>query len=470
MQNDKKIVCRENLVKALVIAYGVFLGLLHFVRIFDQNFWGDEAFSIRLSKLNFISMIQATAEDVHPPLYYAILQVFCRIFGYGGEVFHLASLLPFLIAIVLTLKVVWKEFGTEAAVIMLTLMTLTENALTYNVEVRMYSWAALFIYVSFLAMYRILMHNEKKAYVVFSVFTLLAAYTHYFALLSVAFFYLFLIGWALWKRKECFKRVAIVCVMAVVVYMPWFIVLLRTMARTKDEFWMSFIPYIKDCVAYIFAGKWGLVWFAIMCLMLGFALWHQRKNIRNMAWLLSGLFAVLGTIVAGNLISRFFKPIFIVRYMYPVTIVAWLLLAVAVSYCKYKKVYTAVITIALLVIGLPMYKQQVQAESLDNQKLLYTLEQTAGAQEEGSVLLTNLSYIKWTVAEHYYPNTECVMINDWQELSGLEADKQYFLVTNPKLGEDVQTLIESYGYTCNLIVEDGSMGTISAVVYKLEKE
>jgi hypothetical protein len=155
--------------------------------------------------------------------------------------------------------------------------------------------------------------------------------------------------------------------------------------------------------------------------------------------------------------------------MYPVTIVAWLLLAVAVSYCKYKKVYATVITVALLVIGLPMYKQQVQAESLDNQKLLYTLEQTDGAQEEGSVLLTNLSYIKWTVAEHYYPNTECVMINDWQELANLEADKQYYLVTNPKLGEDVQTLIESYGYTCNLIVEDGSMGTISAVVYKLEK-
>ena len=60
MQNEKKLICKENLVKAAVILYSIILGLLHFVRIFDQNFWGDEGFSIRLAKMDFITMLKAT--------------------------------------------------------------------------------------------------------------------------------------------------------------------------------------------------------------------------------------------------------------------------------------------------------------------------------------------------------------------------------------------------------------------------
>ena len=54
---------------------------LHFARIFDNNFWGDEGFSIRLARQTIPEMLESTAEDVHPPLYYLILMGFNRLLG-----------------------------------------------------------------------------------------------------------------------------------------------------------------------------------------------------------------------------------------------------------------------------------------------------------------------------------------------------------------------------------------------------
>ena len=73
----------------ILYLYGTILFILNAIRIFDNNFWGDEAFSIALSHMNFIDMLKATATDVHPPLYYAILQIGFRLLGNHGFVYHL---------------------------------------------------------------------------------------------------------------------------------------------------------------------------------------------------------------------------------------------------------------------------------------------------------------------------------------------------------------------------------------------
>jgi hypothetical protein len=41
---------------------------MHFSRAFDNNFWGDQAYTIRLAKMTFPEMLAATGNDVHPPL------------------------------------------------------------------------------------------------------------------------------------------------------------------------------------------------------------------------------------------------------------------------------------------------------------------------------------------------------------------------------------------------------------------
>ena len=53
----------------LLYLYALVLFAMHFVRIFDNSFWGDEGFSIGLAQMNVFEMLQVTAADNHPPLY-----------------------------------------------------------------------------------------------------------------------------------------------------------------------------------------------------------------------------------------------------------------------------------------------------------------------------------------------------------------------------------------------------------------
>lgn len=451
-----------------VSVYALFLIVLNTIRIFDNNFWGDEAFTIRLSKMNFIDMLVATAEDVHPPLYYLIVQIVCRILGYTGEVYHFASLLPYLLVVIVAMTCIWKRFGMEASVLLITMTSILETAVAYNVEVRMYSWGSLFMLLSFLALYDILTENSKKSYILFTLFSLAGAYTHYYCLVSVAFFYLALIGLALVKRQEYFKKVLTVCIATVVLYLPWFIVLLITFKRTMGDFWMTGIPYIKDCIAFFFQGSLQYVLFAAMLLAVGVAVWYQRRDTRKVLWFVAGLSSIFGTILVGNIMSRVFRPVFIVRYLYPVTIIAWVLLAVGIAACKKKRIFASILTIAILAVGVPAYIENYRADVAQSELLTETLAVTEEAVGEGNVILTDMQIIEWTIADYYYPETEHYLL-EGETIPVLDADKEYWLMLQAPISEELKLQLINQEYSSTTVIEGGTLGTLSVNIYKMEK-
>ncbi|MCI0478043.1 MAG: hypothetical protein L0Y55_17505, partial [Anaerolineales bacterium] len=48
---------------------------LRVVRLDLQPLWWDEGYSIFFATRDFATMLERTAIDIHPPLYYALLQV-----------------------------------------------------------------------------------------------------------------------------------------------------------------------------------------------------------------------------------------------------------------------------------------------------------------------------------------------------------------------------------------------------------
>src|SRR3990172_4214446 len=64
----------------------VFLGLaLRMYRIDHQSLWGDEAFSLTVSRLPLSDMTGKLVRDfVHPPLHYYMLHAWFKWFGFGG--------------------------------------------------------------------------------------------------------------------------------------------------------------------------------------------------------------------------------------------------------------------------------------------------------------------------------------------------------------------------------------------------
>ena len=261
--------------KRVVGIYAAVLFLLNLARIFDNNFWGDEAYSLNLIQRTVPEIIKGTASDVHPPLYYMFLRLAHLLFGNQGWAYHLVSLIPCGIIILFAMTAFWKKFGAEAAAILITLACLSGNAVAYNMEVRMYSWGALFVLLCFYELYCILQRERILHYALFVASSLAAAYTHYYCLLSVAFFYAALLFLALFRRRVSLAKAMASSLCMAAGYLPWFVVLLKTMERIEGNYWITTIPTVKESLRYLFSNQfkpaaWG-------ALLLGGARWSCMK-------------------------------------------------------------------------------------------------------------------------------------------------------------------------------------------------
>lgn len=85
----------------LLILFTCALSVINGIRIMDSTYWYDEMFSIMLIRMPISELIEKTAKDVHPPLYYLILKGVCHFVGESGPVLHAVSLLPYLMVLVL---------------------------------------------------------------------------------------------------------------------------------------------------------------------------------------------------------------------------------------------------------------------------------------------------------------------------------------------------------------------------------
>ncbi len=185
---------RIILVFILLLATG-----LRFYRLDAQSFWNDEGNSARLSERPIPAIIEGTASDIHPPLYYLILRGWRDLVG--DSEFGLRSFSAF--AGVLTVAVtvaIGKNFGTQIDTddtgkkknlrspvfirvpLLAGLLTAVSPPLIYySQEARMYALLALWAVLSTWLLLKI--HNSQFTIhnSLFYLLTIIAGlYTHYF--------------------------------------------------------------------------------------------------------------------------------------------------------------------------------------------------------------------------------------------------------------------------------------------------
>jgi len=106
--------------------------------------WYDEAFSALAAEQPFAQMIDATAYDVHPPLYYAILWAWFRLWPGLGRPSEWWLRLPSLLFSALSIPLTWsfaRGFNADrrAALLAATLMAVLPFQIFYGQETRQYS-------------------------------------------------------------------------------------------------------------------------------------------------------------------------------------------------------------------------------------------------------------------------------------------------------------------------------------------
>lgn len=154
--------------------------------ITNESLWYDEAYTGSLVRQSFSSIIHITGGDNHPPLYYLALRAFTLVFGNTVFTLRLFSVIGALAMAALGIGPVRRALGDRAGFIYTVFTPAMPITISMAQEARMYTWAAFLVTGSALYGYFGWLEGKTKDWILFGVFTVAAAYTHYYALLAVA--------------------------------------------------------------------------------------------------------------------------------------------------------------------------------------------------------------------------------------------------------------------------------------------
>lgn len=225
---------------AAAILWGMVIGItiLYISLIFNHNIWTDEAFTLQLLEQNITGILEGTARDVHPPLYYLYAKLFALFSHRSLLIQKLAAIIPMTATLVIGATVIRKNWGNRVSFLFVLFLTCIPCSMEFAVQVRMYSLALFFVTVCGIFAYLAFMDGKKKNFFVFALTGVLAAYTHYFAFVSVIVITgLLFLAILIWKRERITKWI-ISALSMVICYLPWMPSFIRQVRNVEQGYWI----------------------------------------------------------------------------------------------------------------------------------------------------------------------------------------------------------------------------------------
>ena len=229
----------------LVIALGA---LFTIVPLFHTSIWFDESYSVAIARHPFTEIWAIDSHDVHPVFYYFVLHVLYLVFGDNVLVYRLFSWLCLVLLGIFGYTHIRKSFGEWIGVLFSFFVFFFPVNVAYAGEIRMYTLVMLLVTIAGYYAWRIheAEDNAIQPWILFSLCTILSAYTHYYGLIAAAIMNLFLLVESIVeciKLKRINRRIGMWFLFAFVqigAYMPWLLTLLSQMATVKNSFWITF--------------------------------------------------------------------------------------------------------------------------------------------------------------------------------------------------------------------------------------
>ncbi len=386
----------KNIWFILILAFSA---LFYLYNINFSNIWIDEAFTKALVKHSFGDITVLIKNDFHPPLYFYALKIFVIIFGNTDFTIRLFSVLGALAAIVIGYVVGQKVFGKTGALYFCLLMLSLPMIAEYSHEARMYTWGAFAVTGVFLYSFLFIKSNKRSDLLFLMLFSLIAAYTHYYALLAAFWANVFVFIFLLIKKNKNLKIHIIYSLVTLILYMPWLIVMLSQTKKVSESFWVPALNWqiLISCFLAPFAPKIYLSPFLPLAFIIyGLVLWViyrnyiSRKEKRGIA--LGLALCMFGcTILSAVVISMLMQPIVYMRYI--ANIIVMILIPAALFFIAAKNVWIkGGVLIMIMVFGIAVsiegsffsfgpYEQSLDylhEKHPEIKKVFHVLEATAG--------------------------------------------------------------------------------------------
>lgn len=369
--SDDKL--KDNIGKIFFII-SILIGIyLFFSPISNVLIHIDEWWTVALVKSSFLDCLKITIKDVHPPLYYMIVQAVLYILNtlhINYDVIYVSkivSIVPYFIVLAISATKIRKDYGwLTVGIFTFSIISMSFFFRGYS-TIRMYSWSLLFLLMSFLYFKEIIYKSDRKSWVLFVLFTILGAYTHYFVLVTSGLMYLLLFVRAFINKdidkKAELKKWFLAAIATAILYSPWILVLMRQIRKTME--YQKNLPQLYDIFNYV-------SWFAVnsntdfsyvdlalriiavlFIVLMIIILIKQSKgyDFNENYFVSSGFILYFLTLAIGvTAIVLTYKPL-VIRYLIPVISLVWLSSAIIIGRIKDRKILTVSILL-ILILGI----------------------------------------------------------------------------------------------------------------------
>jgi mannosyltransferase len=335
---------RYQLLLISLVAFGL--------RLYDLDglsFWYDEGFSARVATF---ANVQLWANDIHPPLYYALLTVW-RLVSDEDSWLRLLSVIFGVGTIPVVYGLGKALFNNRVGLWAATFLAVLAIHIQYSQEIRMYSLMVFLFACAFFGLIVAIRHNHPKGWGIYVVSAPLLAYSHGLGLLYVLVLALLapLLAETKPRWQTTWKSWFVANALVIGLFVPWYGVYLFMVRKVTTNFWIpaptwatllkqftfltvQSIPPLSALLQRSYGintgqllGRW--VWIFPLVAVLGWGLIHLPKD---RAWLVRTLIAAyvlpLAVLFAISLAGR---PLLITRVILPISIPLVLLLGVAVE-------------------------------------------------------------------------------------------------------------------------------------------
>lgn len=228
-----------------------------------RSVWFDEAFSCRLIEFPWRELAGRVAQDNHPPLYFFLVKLWATCFGTSTFVLRLLSVLFGLLTIAGMYLFASEAYGdgrrggTDATrgrnsfrLLVAAFVALSVFHIRWSWEIRMYTLGTALAAFSSWAMFKALHAGTRplRYWLLYSVFALLFAYTHYYALFTIAGQSLFVAGYGLARLRRPdgvflpgrqFACAGLAALILVAGCLPWVPFFLQQRLQVQDDYWIA---------------------------------------------------------------------------------------------------------------------------------------------------------------------------------------------------------------------------------------
>jgi len=303
----------------------------------------------------------------------------------------------------------------------------------YAQEIRMYSWAFLIITVTSIYAYRFykgIKEKEEKGHlknlIIFGMFSIMACYIHYYALVTTGVINLLLLIFLIRNRKEDKKSLyqfLIVAGIQVLLYIPWLLFLFSQIVHVHEGFWIEIHPVSTPVrlLAFQFMRDLGdkfvfdastitaLVTSIFLYIYLGFKTYKLKKAKTNIKPAYLGFLVYASVIIlmfiASLLIQR---PVFFARYLLVMTGLYIFWIAYLLSLENNKIVFGVICTVIIVVSFICNITNIKYFHNKENVAVYSYLEENI---EEGDILIYS-DIGPGGVTTAVFPELNQVFLND----------------------------------------------------------